>query len=182
MRNSLFILGPLSDDDIEWMIAYGEKQTVARGDILIRQDHPAEDLYLTLSGVFGVTDDRAGGLELARLGSGEILGEMSFVDANPPSATVSAIEDGMVLALSKKLLRQRLDQDTAFAARFYFALAVFLSDRLRAMESKIRGSGEHSLTGADAAVEEGELDLNVLDNLHLAGARFKYIVDRLAQT
>jgi len=181
MRNSLFILGPLSDDDIEWLITYGEKQAVSRGSVLIRQGQPVEDLYLILTGLFRVTDDRGGGQELARLGSGEFLGEMSFVDANPPSATVTAVEDGLVLALPRTLLRQHLEQNTAFAARFYYALAVLLSDRLRATESRMRGSGDYKL-GTDSGLEEGELDMNVLDSIHLAGARFKHIVDRLMQT
>ncbi len=87
MRKSLYILGPLHDQDIEWMLAFGRRQSVAQGEVLIRQGHPVEDLYLILDGAFIVTDERRGGQELASLASGEIVGEMSFIDANPPSAT-----------------------------------------------------------------------------------------------
>ena len=181
MRKSLYILGPLSDEDIEWMLAYGQRHPVGPGEVLIRQGHPVEDLYLTLEGTFRVTDDRRGGQELARLGSGEIVGEMSFIDANPPSATVTAVDNGLVLALSRKLLQQRLDLDTAFASRFYFALAVFLSDRLRATEARLLGEGAGAPSRDDLA-DADELDPNVLDTVHLAGARFKHILDRLAHS
>ncbi len=181
MRKSLYILGQLSDEDVEWMITFGRRHPVNPGDVLIRQGLPVEDLYLILDGTFQVTDDRRGGQELARVGTGEIVGEMSFIDANPPSATVTAVEDGLVLALSRRLLQERLDQDTAFGARFYFALAVFLSDRLRSMEGKLHGGAEGAPPGEDA-LEEDELDPNVLDTVHLAGARFKHILDRLTHS
>ena len=178
MRKSLYILGRLSDEDVEWMLAFGQRNPVAPGDVLIRQGQPVKDLYLILEGTFAVTDDRRGGHELARVGGGEIVGEMSFIDANPPSATVTAVEDGLVLALSRKLLQQRLDQDFAFGSRFYFALAVFLSDRLRATEGKLY-RGDDSVQAGEDAYDEDELDPNVLDTVHLAGARFKHMLDRL---
>ena len=181
MRKSLYILGHLSDEDVEWMLTFGRRHPVKPGDILILQGQPVEDLYMILEGTFSVSDDRRGGQELARVGSGEIVGEMSFIDANPPSATVTAVEDGLVLALSRSLLQQRLDQDTAFGSRFYFALAVFLSDRLRATEARLLGGGEHVPLGEDE-LEEDELDPNVLDKVHLAGARFKHMLDRLTHS
>ena len=48
-----------------------------------------------------VVADRALG-EIARLGVGEILGKMSFVDSAPPSATVTASGDGLALFLDKE--------------------------------------------------------------------------------
>ena len=69
--------------------------------------------------------------EIARIGAGEIVGEMSFVDARPPSATVRAATDVVVYAISKQLLQWHLEHNVAFAARFYKAVATFLSDRVR---------------------------------------------------
>ena len=159
-------------------IAYGERRSVPAGGVIIHQGQPVEELYLILDGMFSVTDELGGGHELARLGSGEIVGEMSFVDANPPSATVTAVESSYVLAVPRHLLQQRLDRDANFAARFYRALAVFLSDRLRATVSRL-GYGGDDQSLHDGLVEDDELDPNVLDTVHLAGTRFKYIVDRL---
>jgi CRP-like cAMP-binding protein len=179
MRNSLYILGSISDEDIEWIIQFGRRRIVPHGTVLIRQGVPVEDLFLILDGRFSVTDELAGGRELARLGSGEILGEMSFVDANPPSATVTAVDDGAVMGLSRRLLQERLNNNTSFAARFYYSLALFLSDRLRAT-SKL-GNGSKAQRIDEQVLQDDELDPNVLDNVHLAGARFKHIVERLSQ-
>jgi CRP-like cAMP-binding protein len=177
MRKALFLLGRLSDEDVEWMIAYGRQRPVRSGDVLIRQGQPVEDLFLVLHGSFRVWDERAG-RELARLTSGEIVGEMSFVDANPPSATVAALDRGVVLALPRALLQQKLDRDTGFAARFYHALAAFLSDRLRATVARTNDATAKSLD--EDVIADDELDPNVLDTVHRAGARFSQILTRLS--
>jgi CRP-like cAMP-binding protein len=106
-----------------------------------------------------------------------MVGEMSFIDARPPSATVTAAQDSAVLAIPRPQLVAKLDQDTAFAARFYRALATFLSDRLRGTVSRL-GYSEGQPLQEDVEYAD-ELDDNVLDNVHLAGARFERIVKRL---
>jgi len=114
------------------------------------------------------------GVELARVGAGEILGEMSLVDSRPPSASVTVAQDSYVLALEKKVLQNKLDTDNGFAARFYRAIAIFLSERMRGTIKNL-GYGNDA---DEAVADPDELDSNVLDNVHLAGARF----DRMLQT
>ncbi len=177
MRKVLFILGQLSDGDMEWMLSTGRKEPVPRGNVLIREGKAIENVYIVLDGKFSVTVKALGEREVARLGSGEILGEMSFVDARPPSATVTALEDSIVFSLPRGELKEKLDRDTGFAARFYRALAVFLSDRLRSTVSRL-GYGEGA--GLDEDLEyEDELDATVLDAVHLAGSRFDRMLKRL---
>ena len=60
--------------------------------------------------------------------------------------------------------------------RFYRALATFLSQRLRSQ----RTLGFSEETGLDEHREqEGELDVYVLDNLHVAGARFDRLLKKM---
>jgi len=132
-------------------------------------------LYIVLDGLLSVYTVRPDcEIEIARLGAGEMVGEMSFIDARPPSATVKAIKESLVLAIPRSQLVSKLAQDSDFASRFYRALAIFLSDRLRGMV------GQHGY-GKDqpAAEATDELDESVLDNLHLAGSRFDRILKRL---
>ena len=110
---------------------------------------------------------------MAQLGAGEIIGEMSFVDASPPSATVVAARPSLVLCVPRDVLAERLGQQTDFAARFYRAIATLLSGRLRGLYSRL------GFAGAGPAGEP-EIDAAVLDNVHLAGARFDLILQRLA--
>jgi hypothetical protein len=43
---------------------------------------------------------------------------MSFIDARPPSATVQALDNTIVLAVPRRELAAKLEQDAEFAARF----------------------------------------------------------------
>src|SRR4029077_17523029 len=108
---------------------------------------------------------------------GEIVGEISFVDSAPPSATVTAVSDGFVLFLDKKAMSRKLQSDTAFGCRFYRALAVFLADRLRATVRRM-GYGGQDLEAQSIAKDE--LDVGILDNVSMAGERFDRMLKMLA--
>jgi CRP/FNR family cyclic AMP-dependent transcriptional regulator len=160
MRKVLFIFGQLSDADILWLARHGRRRRVAQGSILIREREPVEALYIVLEGELDVMvgADRR---RVTRLLPGEVVGEMSFIDARSPSATVSAATDAVLFTISKVTLADALRGDAAFAARFYKAIATFLSDRVR----------QATRSGDDLAARD-EVDDNVLDNLDRAGARF----------
>jgi CRP/FNR family transcriptional regulator, cyclic AMP receptor protein len=180
MRKVLFLFGQLNDDDVEWMLAAGAKRFVPAGVTLIEQGVPVDAVFILLEGRLGVwlKGRRGPEREIARLNAGEIVGEMSFVDARPPSATVRALEDSTVFAVAKSVLNAKLAADQGFAARFYRALAIYLSTTVR---ERHRALGY----GGALAEEEGEedeadeLDANVLDGVYLAGERFDRMVKRV---
>lgn len=180
MRKVFFLLGQVSDEDIEWMLSVGRKETIGRGRILIREGEDLDAVYIVLDGTFAVSAAAAGDREINRLASGEIVGEMSFVDARPPSATVTAVEESHVFAIPRAELAQRLEADTGFAARFYRALTLFLSDRLRSSVALL-GYGDERDIGSSIESEE-ELNPSILDNVHLAGSRFDGMLKRLMGT
>ena len=99
MRKALYLLGQLSDADVEWMIAHGRRERVAAGTVLIREGQPVNAVYIVLDGVLEVTGSSVGGK--VPLGCGEVVGEMSFIDARPPSATVTVRDAAVVLAIPR---------------------------------------------------------------------------------
>ncbi|HEY0558522.1 MAG TPA: cyclic nucleotide-binding domain-containing protein [Thermoanaerobaculia bacterium] len=177
MRKVLFLFGQLNDDDVEWMLTAGARRYVPAGEVLIEQGVPVDALFILLEGKLAVwLESRRGPeRELARLEAGEIVGEMSFVDARPPSATVRALEDSTVFVLSKVTLNRKLAADFGFAARFYRALAIYLSTTVRERHRDLGPGGESDDDGEDA----DELDANVLDGVYLAGERFDRMVKRV---
>ena len=174
MQNILFILGQLNDDDVEWLISEGVRARYAKGERLIEQGRPNEHLFILLEGHAAISVTGVGEVDIAT--SGEILGEMSLVDTRPPSATVTAIEDCYALRLSHDKLRRQVQIDLGFGMRFYRALATFLSQRLRGRRA-LEFTEE---TGLDEHLEQdGELDVFVLDNIHVAGARFDRLLKKM---
>jgi CRP/FNR family transcriptional regulator, cyclic AMP receptor protein len=173
MRKGLIFLNVLTDTDLDWLIANGSKQQVAPGQRIVEPDRPMKSLFIVVEGRLSVIHE---GLEIARLMCGDIVGEISFLDRRLPSASVRAIEQSVVLAISRPELEKKLCDDVNFAARFYEALARFLSDRLRATDNLL-GYGTRY-------VDEyrDEVDPDTLENLSQAGARFDWLQRRLKAT
>lgn len=181
MRKVLYILGQLDDTGVEWLIENGNKEQVPAGKVLIREGQPISTLYIILDGLLSVTDAEVGGKELARLGAGEVVGEMSFIDASPAASTVTALQPSTVLAIPKTRLLAKLDRDLAFAVGFYKALAIFLAGRLRTVVGRLGYGDSPRQSLAEGTRYADELDDNVLDNVHLAGERFDRLLRSLSR-
>ena len=177
MKKVLFILGELTDDDIDWMIAISTQERVPAGTILIREGQLIDALYIVIDGTLTVSVAALGDREVAHLSSGEVVGEMSFVDERPPSATVTASVDTLVMAIPREQLVTKLQQDVGFASRFYRALAIFLSDRLRGTVNRLVSGKEPS--AEERTAQENSMAPNIRDNLALGGTRFDWLMRRL---
>jgi CRP/FNR family cyclic AMP-dependent transcriptional regulator len=173
MRKALYILGDLNDGDVAWLAEAGERQSLPSGSLVIRSGEPVDALYIVTDGALEVA--LPNGTRLAELGPGDILGEMSLIEKRPPTASVRALQECRVLAVPQVRLRDQLDRDQGFAARFYRAIAVFLSDRLRSTVGQL-GYGAAPADAEEAFELENELDEGLLDNLHVAGDRMLRLI------
>jgi bacteriocin-type transport-associated protein len=148
------LLKELSNSDIDWMLATGTKKEVAPDTVLVRQGQPVDCLYLVLDGALSVTIASAdanplgkafaaleggqmSGREIATLSSGEMVGEIPFLENHLPSTTVKAIQNSQILAISQKQLKKKLQKDLSFAAHLYRASAILLADRLEKIFDRI---------------------------------------------
>ena len=173
MRKVLLIFSELTDGDVDWLSRSGERIHVDAGATLVPLGARVDNIWFVLDGALSV--HTAAGAQLALMGSGEIVGEMSLVDPAPTAVSVRVASDATLLRISDAAVRAKLADDPAFAARFYRALCVFLASRLR---STTRRMGY----GTDVEDEDArdELTDDLLDNVHLAGARFDRMLKRLA--
>jgi len=171
MKHVLFLLGHLNDLDIEWMINNGNKTELEIGDILINKGHTIENLYIILSGKLSIVDGESE-KNIALIGSGEIVGEMSFLESRPPSVSVIATEPSSVFNISKELMNKRLSNNLEFRANFYYAISLFLSNRLRQTTTQL---------GYGSPKDVDVLDENVLDGVSQAGSRFSQILQKFSE-
>jgi len=173
VRKVLFIFSVLSDADVEWLAGAGERLHVDPGTRLIAPGDRLDHIYFVLEGRLAIRTP-AGAL-VSTLESGEIVGEMSLVDPAPTVVSVEAVAESTLLRIGNDEVRAKLSSDLAFAARFYRALCVFLADRVRNTTTRLGyGNAPEELHARD------ELNDELLDNVHLAGARFDRMLKRLA--
>jgi CRP/FNR family transcriptional regulator, cyclic AMP receptor protein len=173
MRKALYLLGILDDVDIDWLATNGTIQVVKSGNTLIHEKKPIDSLYLLLDGELSITVGGPAGQQIAILYPGEIVGEISFVDTRPPSASVTAIGNSKLLVLRRDVISAKLEKDQGFAARFYRALAKFLANRLHVTVSRF-GYGS-----AQQDADPDELPESDMDQLDLAAVRIDKLMKRL---
>ena len=130
MQDALAFLSGLTDDDVTWILETGKEQQVMTGTIIIDEGSQLDSLYIVLSGLFGIRVSTVEG-QLSKLGPGELLGEVSFVENLPASATVTALESSQILVIPRRSLEAKIEADPAFAVRLYKSFACILSRRLR---------------------------------------------------
>lgn len=177
MRKVLYMLGQLSDDNIEWMLKEGQRQQVPAGTVLIQQGVPSDRVLIVLDGALGIyVTENGRENRIAVRTTGEILGEVSFVDDSPPSATVKTEEASLLFTLDKNVLEAKLAADRDFAARFYRGIAVSLSYRLR---ESMGQAEDRDIQSVDDIEDDDALDSHVLESAYLAGLRFERILKRM---
>lgn len=169
MKRVLFLLGHLNDLDTEWLIDNGHTVDLEVGDQLIKRNEPISSLYIILSGQLSVIGEND--THITTIGHGEMAGEMSFLESHPPSVSVIAIEETAVFSISRSLIMKRLEDNIEFKANFYYAISLFLSNRLRRTTGQL-GYGDPE--------EEDLINDNVLDNISQAGSRFTKILQKFS--
>jgi len=130
-------LGFLSSRDREILI---EKSTAHRfrdGATILRQGEKNSSLYIISEGMVSVVSHIMGhDMEIERLYKDDVLGDLSFVDAEVTSANVIADGDVVVNVVETKDIEDIVRADPMFYGRFYHAIAKVLSKRLREENKK----------------------------------------------
>lgn len=111
-----------------------EKRFLRDATILIQRD-PGESCFLIVSGEVKVSLFGEDGKEiiLAKLGEGEVFGEMALLSGAPRSATVIAVQDTTLLVLEREEFTRLVMRQPKLALKMLSVLA----DRLRKADEKI---------------------------------------------
>lgn len=137
MREITQLLTGLSKGDIEWLFSEGVEKTVIMNTKIINEGDLPDSIYIVLQGLLGVTTTSVDDSRIAVLGPGEIIGDISFLEKRPATASVFATENSLLLVLSKDKIDRKIAGDRGFAAHFYKSLAILNSRRLRAREKAL---------------------------------------------
>jgi CRP-like cAMP-binding protein len=106
----------------------------ASGEVIVREHDAGETAYIIEQGRVEVTKQLDGeSVRLAVLGPGETFGEMSMIDDQPRSATVSAIEDTVLREVHREGFVQCLQSDPEASLN----LLKVLFERLRESQGMI---------------------------------------------
>jgi hypothetical protein len=118
------------DMSMEWLKPFMTARKYRQGDILFRKDDEANEMFLTVTGKFLVTEI---GVEHP---PGHLMGELGFLTPNKRrTGTVECTEDGQVLIITYEKLLEIYFQNPEFG--YYFL--VLTSQRLLENISRLEG-------------------------------------------
>ncbi len=138
----------LSEEDVLRLRARGRETRHDPEDRILGEGEQCRSLFLVEEGVVRVEREHLGfRYEVARLGEGQLFGEMSFVEAHPTSASVVAETPVTLVRFDAEDIEPLLEQDPALGERFYKSLAAILSQRLR--ETTLRSISAYAWGGTD---------------------------------
>jgi hypothetical protein len=118
------------DMSMEWLKPFMSERKYRKGDIVFKKDDAANEMFLTVTGEFLVTEIDV------RLPPGRLMGELGFLSPdNRRTATVKCTEDGQVLTITYEKLLELYFQNPQFG--YYFL--VLTSHRLLENISRLDG-------------------------------------------
>ena len=114
---------------------FEESKTFKPGEVLIHEGEDNRDLYILSNGVIEVTvKNELSPVVVSEINAPEILGELSFLNGTPRTATVTAKTDVEVFILSYEKVKQDISDIPAW---FKLILRTFTS-RMRSCDEKIK--------------------------------------------
>lgn len=116
----------LSPEELLGVTSIAERRHADAGDVLFAEGDEADGLYVVAEGELAV---ERGGRELARVGRGEIVGELSVLDGEPRSATVRAAADAELVFVGRDAFLELCDSSPAL-----------VQSLLRSMARRLRGA------------------------------------------
>jgi extracellular factor (EF) 3-hydroxypalmitic acid methyl ester biosynthesis protein len=174
----------LSENDAASLMQLATPRSYERGAIIIERGSRDRSLMIVRAGIARVESAEAEtGIALARLGSGQVLGEISFVESGGASADVRAEEAVTVDVITEDDLLALLSSDPGFASRFYRSLAVVLAVRLRDASNRLAALSPYETLQSPPfhTPQTGQVSDRQLPDTLRAGLRdFNATIERLA--
>lgn len=128
-----YIFRGLSRDVIAGIAALADIRTYKGGDVIVRQYDTNSDLIIILDGSARIksVDEET----LAEFGPGSIVGEISLIDDEPRSATVTAVGEVRAAVIPSKQLHAVMDMDAEVGKVIMTNIARVLCRRMRSMNA-----------------------------------------------
>lgn len=121
----------LSERQLRRVAKETDEVTVTAGHVLAKEQHTGgQQLLIVVDGELTV---KRGTKKLAKLGPGDVVGEMSLIDGRPYSASVVAATDATVLVIGGPSFRRLLDDLPGLKD----SILRVLVDRLRMADARL---------------------------------------------
>ena len=128
-----FLFAGLSDSDREIVEEHMYETHLDVGEVLFNEGDQGDFLCYVVQGSLQVTKKNQSGktVELAVLQRGQLIGEMAMIEYAPRSATVKALEETVLMVLTRKGFELLLSQHADIGVVILRSLARLMSVKIR---------------------------------------------------
>jgi CRP/FNR family transcriptional regulator len=190
------LLSDLEEEELQRIAQVAIPRSFPKGARVFHEGDTSDACYVIRSGEVRVTREHPDGraIALATLGPGELVGELAMIDGGSRSASVEALTDVELLAVSAADMKSLLERNAGITAK----LVVALTKRLRETNERIsrqsfqtvpsRVAGVLSQLVSEENAEQGRdgvtIRMNQADLAQLAGtsresvSRFLAVLER----
>ncbi len=156
LLKSFTIFQDLESPHLAYLANFLKLKKFPKDGLILKKGDPGDRLYIVVSGTVAVEEES--GVQIARLGKGEVFGEMSLLSGDPVTAGVRATETTWVLYVRGAHFRRMLTRFPALNEYF----ARLLSRRLTRANRELETGAASAMTGQLAEIAPAEL----LQTLH----------------
>ncbi len=130
-------------------------KTFEEGAVVFRQGEYGDTMYIIHQGALAVIREGQGpGTVVARLVRGDVVGEMALVDAGPRSATVKAMEESVLVPVTRDFLLRHTSRNTGFILTIIRSLAERIENVDRMIQRRREATREGAAPGESPVVQE----------------------------
>lgn len=117
---------------IDRLLKYLEKKELREGEVLIKQDDPAEEMYFVESGLVTIELELPNNkrMRLRSIRGGATVGEIGLYLRNTRTASVIASRNSTVYRLTGQSLKEMQEKDPEIAALFHEWIVRLLAERI----------------------------------------------------
>jgi len=135
------------DTSMEWLKPFMTERKYRKGDVVVKKDDVADEMFLTVTGKFLVKEINV------ELPPGKLMGELGFLSPdNRRTATVTCLEDGHVLTITYEKLLEIYFQNPQFGYYFLVLTSQRLLENNARLQSEI-AQNKIALQAAAAGVQ-----------------------------
>ena len=140
VTRSMKILSGMTRDERDTVAAACRRLWLADGEVLCHEGEVTTDLYLVASGKLAASKELTPDVmtTVGLVGTDTVLGELAWLDAGPRSATLTAVEDTLVLTYPRHALEYRFRMNDPAAFKLLDLTLVQCSLRLRHVDKQLQ--------------------------------------------
>jgi predicted GNAT family N-acyltransferase len=125
----------MSEDEIATCLDKSVTIACQPGDRVIKRGNVAKNMGMVLSGRFEVRD---GDTVVARIGPGEVFGEIAFFLKLPRTMDVVAVAEGTrIVSFNDRTIRSLIESNSEAAATLLYNISVMLCERLQKTNERL---------------------------------------------